>query len=46
MNWWVIPIVGALGVLGLFAGWAVGTIVLALRDEPMDVWWDDWDDDE
>lgn len=41
MNWWVVPVVGVLGVLGLLAGWALGTIIVALRDEPMDVWWDD-----
>jgi hypothetical protein len=43
MSWWVIPVVAGLGALGFLAGWTVGTILVAFRDEPMDVW-EDWED--
>lgn len=43
MSWWAIPVIGGLGVLGLLAGWTVGAFLIAMRDEPMDVW-EDWED--
>lgn len=43
MSWWAVPIIGALGVLGLLAGWTVGAFLIAMRDEPMDIW-SDWED--
>ena len=43
MSWWAVPIVAGLGVLGMFAGWAVGSFLLTFRDEPLDVW-EDWED--
>jgi hypothetical protein len=43
MSWWAVPIVGVLGVLGLLAGWAIGAFLIALRDEPYDIW-EDWED--
>jgi len=30
-----------LGVLGFLAGWAVGSFLVALRDDSMDVWGSD-----
>lgn len=43
MNWWLIPVFGLMGLFGLAAGWFVGTILLAFKDEPMNVW-EDWDE--
>lgn len=43
MSWWAIPIVAAMSVLGLLAGWAVGSFLVAFRDEPHDIW-EDWED--
>jgi hypothetical protein len=43
MSWWVVPIVAVLGVLGFLGGWAVGTILIAFKDEPLDIW-EDWED--
>ena len=43
MSWWAIPIIGGLSVLGLLAGWAVGSFLVAFRDEPHDIW-EDWED--
>ena len=43
MSWWAVPVVAGLGVLGFLAGWAAGTILVAFRDEPMNVW-EDWED--
>ena len=43
MSWWAVPVIGVLGVLGLLAGWTVGSFLVAFRDEPMDVW-EDWED--
>lgn len=42
MNWaWlVIPV---FSLLGLAAGWVVGTVLLSFRDDPMDIW-EDWED--
>ena len=43
MSWWAIPIVGGLSVLGMLAGWTIGSFLVAMRDEPMDIW-EDWED--
>jgi membrane protein YqaA with SNARE-associated domain len=43
MSWWAVLIVAGLGVLGMFAGWAVGSFLLTFRDEPHDIW-EDWED--
>jgi hypothetical protein len=43
MSWWVVPVLAGLGVLGLLAGWTVGTILVAFRQQPMDIW-EDWED--
>lgn len=43
MSWWMIPVVGVMGVLGLLFGWTVGAFLVAMRNEPHDVW-EDWED--
>ena len=43
VSWWMVPVVGVMGVLGLLAGWTVGAFLVAMRNEPMDVW-EDWED--
>lgn len=43
MSWWAVPVIGVLGVLGLVCGWLVGSFLVAMRDEPMNIW-EDWED--
>lgn len=43
MSWWAVPVIGVLGVLGLVFGWLVGSFLVAMRDEPMNIW-EDWED--
>lgn len=43
MSWWAIPLVGGISVLGFLVGWAAGSILIAFRDEPYDIW-EDWED--
>ena len=43
MSWWAVPVVLGLGVVGFLAGWAVGSFLVAMRDDPHDIW-DDWED--
>ncbi len=43
MSWWAVPVIAGLGILGMLAGWTVGTFLIAIRNEPMDIW-EDWED--
>lgn len=39
MNWWVL---GLLGAVGVGFGWLVGQVVLMFRDDGRyDLWWDE-----
>jgi hypothetical protein len=42
VSWWAVPIVAGLGVLGMLAGWVVGSFLVTFRNEPFDVW-EDWE---
>lgn len=43
MNWWVWLLIPVFAVFGLAAGWVAGSILIAFRNEPYDIW-EDWED--